>query len=581
MTAAVAAFRAGEQPHIVQVFEVGTATMMAAEGAIYPVHQLMADAGIEWDANAFLPAVVGYYTTPEGLMLSMPFNSSTPVLYYNKAAFEKAGLDPEQPPKPGTSWLSSQEDPSGRLSCGFTTQWQGWIQVENMSAWHNKPLGTRANGFEGLDTELVINQNDIIPGTSPTWRSGSRPNLRLRRPPRRLDPKFFSGECAMFFASSAASAAVKANVQGFEFGMGMLPYYDDVLGAPQNSIIGGATLWVLQRRDEADYQGVAQFFEYLSSPEVQADWHQFTGYLPITEAAYELTRQQGFYDKNPGSEIAIRQITLNPPTENSRACASAATCRSATSSMRSWKRSGAAPRTRSRRSTTSFSAATSCCGASRTPTAELSGRRLSRPGAGRCAARSGPSLRCPAWRRAWRTTPRRRRPARPRLAGRALARVSWSHPRARARKRVVFKSAWLPYALVAPQLAITLVFFIWPASQALWQSLFIQDAFGLSTRFVGLDNFARLFADPGYLHSVRVTVVFTVSVTVLALGISLLLAATADWIIRGALTYKTLLIWPYAVAPAVAGVLWGFMFNPTVGILAYVLRQGGIDWNPF
>jgi sn-glycerol 3-phosphate transport system permease protein len=148
-------------------------------------------------------------------------------------------------------------------------------------------------------------------------------------------------------------------------------------------------------------------------------------------------------------------------------------------------------------------------------------------------------------------------------------------------KRVVFKSAWLPYALVAPQLAITLVFFIWPASQALWQSMFIQDAFGLSTRFVGLDNFARLFADPGYLHSVRVTVVFSASVTFLALGVALLLAATADWIIRGALAYKTLLIWPYAVAPAVAGVLWGFMFNPTVGILAYVLRQGGIDWNPF
>jgi sn-glycerol 3-phosphate transport system permease protein len=162
----------------------------------------------------------------------------------------------------------------------------------------------------------------------------------------------------------------------------------------------------------------------------------------------------------------------------------------------------------------------------------------------------------------------------------------WRAFRARTRapaleKRVVFKSAWLPYALVAPQLAITLVFFIWPASQALWQSMFIQDAFGLSTRFVGLDNFARLFADPGYLHSVRVTGVFTVSVTVLALGVALLLAATADWIIRGALTYKTLLIWPYAVAPAVAGVLWGFMFNPTVGILAYALRQGGIDWNPF
>ena len=320
MTAAVAAFRAGEQPHIVQVFEVGTATMMAAEGAIYPVHQLMADHGIAWDPNAFLPAVVGYYTTPEGLMLSMPFNSSTPVLYYNKAAFEKAGLDPEQPPQTWDQLVEfAEKTQAAGYPCGFTTQWQGWIQVENMSAWHNKPLGTRANGFEGLDTELVINRNDVIPrhiANMAEWQQTKIFDYGGRRGDS--DPKFFSGECAMFFASSAAYAAVKANVQGFEFGMGMLPYYDDVEGAPQNSIIGGATLWVLQGRDEADYQGVAQFFEYLSSPEVQAEWHQFTGYLPITEAAYELTRQQGFYDKNPGSETAIKQITLNPPTENSK-----------------------------------------------------------------------------------------------------------------------------------------------------------------------------------------------------------------------------------------------------------------------
>jgi sn-glycerol 3-phosphate transport system substrate-binding protein len=320
MTAAVAAFRAGEQPHIVQVFEVGTATMMAAEGAIYPVHQLMADHGIEWDPNAFLPAVVGYYTTPEGLMLSMPFNSSTPVLYYNKAAFEKAGLDPEQPPETWDQLVEfAGKTQEAGYPCGFTTQWQGWIQVENMSAWHNQPLGTRANGFEGLDTELVINQNDIIPrhiANMAEWQQTKIFDYGGRRGDS--DPKFFAGECAMFFASSAAYAAVKANVQGFEFGMGMLPYYDDAPGAPQNSIIGGATLWVLQGRDEADYQGVAQFFEYLSSPEVQADWHQFTGYLPITEAAYELTKEQGFYDKNPGTETAIRQITLNPPTENSK-----------------------------------------------------------------------------------------------------------------------------------------------------------------------------------------------------------------------------------------------------------------------
>lgn len=148
-------------------------------------------------------------------------------------------------------------------------------------------------------------------------------------------------------------------------------------------------------------------------------------------------------------------------------------------------------------------------------------------------------------------------------------------------KRVVFRNRLLPYLLVAPQIAITLVFFIWPASQAIWQSLFIEDAFGLSTEFVWFENFVALFHDPGYLHSFRVTVVFSVAVTVSSLSVALLLAVMADRVLRGAVAYKTLLIWPYAVAPAVAGVLWVFLFNPTVGILAYVLGRFGIGWNHF
>jgi sn-glycerol 3-phosphate transport system substrate-binding protein len=319
MTAAVAAFRAGEQPHIVQVFEVGTATMMAARGAVYPVHELMEAHAATWDPDAFLPAVVGYYTTPEGDMLSMPFNSSTPVLYYNKDAFAEAGLDPEAPPETWDELVEFAEaTQEAGWPCGFTTQWQSWIQIENFSAWHNLPIGTRENGFAGLDSELTINSPLHVRhiGNMGEWQKTKIFDYGGRRGDP--DPKFFAGECAMFFASSAAYAAVSANVQDFEFGIGMLPYYDDVEGAPQNSIIGGATLWVLQGKPEADYEGVAAFFTYLSSPEVQAAWHQATGYLPITEAAYELTKEQGFYDANPGTETAIRQITLNPPTENSK-----------------------------------------------------------------------------------------------------------------------------------------------------------------------------------------------------------------------------------------------------------------------
>jgi sn-glycerol 3-phosphate transport system permease protein len=137
----------------------------------------------------------------------------------------------------------------------------------------------------------------------------------------------------------------------------------------------------------------------------------------------------------------------------------------------------------------------------------------------------------------------------------------------------------LPYVLVAPQIAVTLIFFIWPASQALYQSVLIEDPFGLSSTFVWGENFAELFGDPQYLHSIRVTAVFSVSVALLALAAALYLAVQADRVIRGAMAYKTLLVWPYAVAPAVAGVLWLFLFNPTLGIVAYALRKLGYDWN--
>jgi len=322
MTAAIAAFRAGEQPAIVQVFEVGTGTMMAAQGATYPVYQLMADMGEPFDPAAFLPAVVGYYTDTEGNMLSMPFNSSTPILYYNKDVFEKAGLDRETPPK---TWeemeqFSRQIVDSGAAPCGFTTAWISWIQTENLSAWHNQPIGTLENGFGGPAAELSFNG----PVQVRHWENLARwqeDRLFQYGGPGGGDdapPKFYSQECAIYFNSSAGRAGVVANATDFEVGYGMLPYYSDVEGAPQNSIIGGATLWVLQGKDEDVYSGVADFFTYLSSPEVQADWSQFSGYLPITQAAYDLSKEQGFYEANPGTELSIQQITLNEPTENSK-----------------------------------------------------------------------------------------------------------------------------------------------------------------------------------------------------------------------------------------------------------------------
>ncbi len=319
LTAAIAAFRASEQPVIVQVFEVGTGTMMAAKGAVYPVYQLMADMDADFDPANYLSAVTGYYTDTEGNMLSMPFNSSTPVLYYNKAVFEQAGLDPEAPPAtwPELAEASRQIISSGAATCGFTTGWQSWVQLENFGALHNIPFATNENGFAGFDTELTINDEARVRHIQnmADWQSEGI----FKYGGRRSDsaPLFYSGECAMYMNSSAAYAGVKGNVS-FPFGVAMLPYYDDIEGAPQNSIIGGATLWVLQGNTEEEYSGAAQFFSYLSSPEVQAWWHQETGYLPITHAAYELSQEQGFYDANPGTDTSIKQMTLNEPTPNSK-----------------------------------------------------------------------------------------------------------------------------------------------------------------------------------------------------------------------------------------------------------------------
>jgi sn-glycerol 3-phosphate transport system substrate-binding protein len=322
MTAAIAAFRAHQQPDIVQVYEVGTGTMMAAKGAVYPVYQLMKDTGEAFNPKDYLAAVVGYYTDTNGNMLSLPFNSSTPILYYNKNVFKKAGLDPNTPPK---TWedvesYSKKIMDSGAAKCGFTSGWISWVQLENFSAWHNLPIGTEENGFGGLDARLSFNgpiqarhwdnlkkwqDNGIFQYGGPVGGNDA-------------GPKFYSQECAIYMNSSASRADILANSKGFDVGIGMLPYYSDVKGAPQNSIIGGATLWVLQGKDKDHYKGVADFFHYLSSAEVQADWHQFSGYLPITKAAYELGQKQGYYEKNPGADVAIKQMTLNPPTANSK-----------------------------------------------------------------------------------------------------------------------------------------------------------------------------------------------------------------------------------------------------------------------
>jgi sn-glycerol 3-phosphate transport system substrate-binding protein len=318
MLAALFAMRVHQHPAIVQVAEVGTATMMAAKNAIVPVHELMREQHAAFAPADYLPVIAGYYSDTAGNMLSFPLNASTPILYYNKDQFRFAGLAADEPPKTwGQLEAAAERLRASGYACGFTTHYPSWVNVENFLALHGLPVATSANGMAGLDARLVID-NPLMArhlAALASWQKNGIFQYAGRT--TRGEQAFIAHACGIFLGSSASRADFLAQAN-FEIGYGMLPYYPDVAGAPRNSIIGGGSLWALRERPEAEYKGVAAFFAFLSRPEVQAQWHQTTGYLPITRAAYELTRSQGFYDKNPGADIAIKQITLNPPTADTK-----------------------------------------------------------------------------------------------------------------------------------------------------------------------------------------------------------------------------------------------------------------------
>ena len=318
MAGAIAAYRAGSAPAILQVQEVGTATMMSAKGAVKPVYEVMAAAGEKFDPKSYVPAVAGYYTNTKGQMLSFPFNASTTVFFYNKDAFEKAGLDPNRAPAtwPEVMAAAAKIKAAGASTCGFTTAWQSWVQLESFSAWHNTNFASKENGFAGNDPKLVFNGPLQVRhiGNLQDW--GKKGYFTYAGRKTEPEAKFYSGECGMLTTSSAAYGTIKQNAK-FKFGVAPLPYYADVAGAPQNTIIGGASLWVMSGKSKEEYKAVAKFFTFLSDPERQAIWHQTTGYLPITMAAYELTKKSGFYEKNPGTDVSVKQMIVKT-TDKSR-----------------------------------------------------------------------------------------------------------------------------------------------------------------------------------------------------------------------------------------------------------------------
>jgi len=316
LNAGIAAFRAGGAPGIMQVFEVGTATMMAAKGAVKPVSQLMKEEGEPFDPNAYLPAITGYYSTSSGDMLSFPFNSSSMVLWVNLDALKKADI--AAPPKTWPEvFADARKLHATSPTCGFSSSWITWGLIEQFSAWHNVPIGSKANGLDGFDTVLEFNtpletnllQNLVDLQKDKSYDYSGRTNTG--------EGRFTSGECPLYMTSSSFYPNVKANAK-FNFTAVPMPYFPDVKGAPQNSIIGGASLWVMGGKTPAEYKGIAKFFTFLSDTDRQIYLHEVSGYLPITKAAYEKTKASGFYEKNPVLEVPLKELTNKPPTDNSR-----------------------------------------------------------------------------------------------------------------------------------------------------------------------------------------------------------------------------------------------------------------------
>jgi sn-glycerol 3-phosphate transport system substrate-binding protein len=299
-----------------QVFEVCTATMMAAKGAVKPVFELMKEQGEAFDPKSYLPAITGYYSTAKGDMLSFPFNSSSMVMWINLDALKAAGIS--EPPKTWPEvFADARKLHATNPTCGFSSSWVTWGFIEQFSAWHNQPIGTRANGLDGFDTVLKFNsplETKLLENLAELQKDKSydysgRTNTG--------EGRFTSGECGLYMTSSAFYPAVKANAK-FAYAAVPMPYFPDVQGAPQNSIIGGASLWVMGGKSAEEYKGIAKFFTFLSDTDRQVYLHEVSGYLPITKAAYEKVKASGFYEKNPILEVPLKELTNKDPTENSR-----------------------------------------------------------------------------------------------------------------------------------------------------------------------------------------------------------------------------------------------------------------------
>jgi sn-glycerol 3-phosphate transport system substrate-binding protein len=332
LNAAIAAWRAGQAPNIVQVFEVGTATMLAAGPAVKQVWELAKETGAAIRPDAYIPAVRGYYSLPDGRMASMPFNSSTAIMWYNKDAFAMAGLDPETPPATWPELVTAAralqdkwakptmaKDTSGPPLTAVTTSWFTWIQIEQFCSIHDLPFATEQDGFGGLGAELKMNGPAQVKQLQRLLDMAKDGTFKYAGRDTAPDPLFYTGQAAIGFGSSAGRADIVRNAK-FKWAPALLPYDPEVTKQPHNTIIGGASLWPMTapKRTAEEYKAVGTFLSWIGQPEQDAMYHQHTGYVPVTVAGYDLSKQQGYYEKNPGADLPIASLRRGTLTENSK-----------------------------------------------------------------------------------------------------------------------------------------------------------------------------------------------------------------------------------------------------------------------
>lgn len=321
LTATIAAWRAGKAPSIAQVFDVGTADMLAAGKAVLDVWKLSEKSGIKIDAAKYIPAVRGYYGVSGGRMGGQPFNSSTAVLWLNNEAFEKAGLDPSKPPQTWPEVVDAARTIKAKKAAEIPVMsaWPTWVHFEQFSAIHNVEFATLGDGFNGWKPKLMVDSAPFVKNLQTLLTMQKEGLFQYEGRDGKPSPIFYAGKAAMHFDSSAIFGQLQKSAK-FKATPAFLPYHPSIIKKPINSIIGGAAFWAMTapHRTDAEYRAVAAFFNFLAEPANDAHWAEATGYVPVTHGGSDVMKKQGFYAKDPGTAVAVEQLTRTQPTQFSR-----------------------------------------------------------------------------------------------------------------------------------------------------------------------------------------------------------------------------------------------------------------------